>query len=78
MKKQLNILTLENENDILGLMNNKLYYSKNILDQLFSSLLYGESSFDEATNIQNTMEYYDINFEMEYLEFCEQIKNFIL
>ena len=74
----LNILTLENENDILGLMNNKLYYSKNILDQLFSSLLYGESSFDEATNIQNTMEYYDINFEMEYLEFCEQIKNFIL
>lgn len=59
-------------------MNNKLYYSKNILDQLFSSLLYGESSFDEATNIQNTMEYYDINFEMEYLEFCEQIKNFIL
>ncbi len=74
----LNILTLENEKDILGLMNNKLYYSKNILDQLFSSLLYGESSFEEATNIQNTMQYYDINFEMEYLEFCEQIKNFIL
>ena len=74
----LNILTLENEKDILGLMNNKLYYSKYILDQLFSSLLYGESSFDEATNISNTMQYYDINFEMEYLEFCEQIKNFIL
>lgn len=74
----LKILSLENEDDLFHLMNNKSYTSKNILDKIYQSILYGENTFDEFKNVQNTMKYYDINFDMEYFEFCEKIKSFVL
>ena len=74
----LKILYLENEDDLFYLMNNKSYTSKNILDKIYQSILYGENTFDEFKNVQNTMKYYDINFDMEYFEFCEKIKSFVL
>ena len=80
--EEYNYLTLYSKNDIISFLNTKDYLmNREALGNLFSIILYGteinnqyNNNNNVIQNVENTMKYYDINFDMDYFTFQERLK----
>ena len=75
----------KNEASGISLQNANLYnliknepLTNQILDQLYVNLLDGIEESNKGKNIENTLKYYDVNFNMNYFSFVEKCKEFLL
>ena len=75
-KEKIKMISLRNGNMYNLIKNEPL--TKEVNDQLFSNFLDGIDDTNKGKNITITLRYYDIKFHLDYFNFIEKCKKFIL
>ena len=66
-----------NKGNMYNLIKNEPL-TKEVNDQLYSNFLDGIDDTNKGKNITITLRYYDIKFHLDYFNFIEKCKKFIL
>ena len=75
-KKEVTLGSLNNSN-LYNTLKNEPFTSQ-IIEQLYVNLLDGFDESNKGKNSEISLKYYDISFNMDYFEFVEKCKEFIL
>jgi hypothetical protein len=75
-KEKIKMISLRNGNMYNLIKNEPL--TKEVNDQLYSNFLDGIDDSNKGKNITITLRYYDIKFHLDYFNFIEKCKKFIL
>lgn len=75
-KKDVSTFCLNNTSLYNSLKNEP--FNSQIIEQLYVNLLDGFDESNKGKNCENSLKYYDISFNMDYFNFVEKCKEFIL